>query len=316
VGDEVLAFVLSRDEFRPVRHLATRTRVAAQVRRLRYQWSKFHLGGDYAERHGPRLLESTRAPLEALYDDLLAPLESLLPAGRLTIVPHGMLHGIPFHALYDGAQYALDRWEIAYAPSAAVWRACRLRREPAAGPSLVFGVADAQLAGVSAEVAGLRDIVPDAIVYADDAATLAAVPTDGAYRYLHFATHALFRRDNPLFSGLRLADGWLVAGDLYRRRLDCFLATLSACRTGMNALAPGDEAIGLTRAFLHAGARAVMVSLWTAHDAATAALMCACYAGLAAGKCRAAALREAQQRVRALYPHPYHWAAFILIGAR
>jgi CHAT domain-containing protein len=231
-------------------------------------------------------------------------------------VPHDILHAVPFHALHDGARDALDRWEFAYAPSAAVWRACRTRPEPVADRSLLFGVPDSQIAFVSEELAGLQGIVPNASVYEGDRATIDAVPHDGAYRYIHFATHAIFRRDNPLFSGLRLADGWLVAGDLYRRRLECSLATLSACQTGASALAPGDETLGLTRAFLHAGARAVMASLWMAHDAATAELMQACYAGLAQGQGRAAALRAAQQAVRSRYPHPYHWAAFALIGAR
>jgi CHAT domain-containing protein len=193
---------------------------------------------------------------------------------------------------------------------------CRLRREPEAGHSLFFGVADPQISAVRAELEALQQIVPHATLYRDEAATFAAVPSDGAFRYLHFATHALFREDNPLFSGLRLADGWLVASDLYHRRLDCSLATLSACHTGTSALAPGDETIGLTRGFLHAGARAVMVSLWTAQDAATAQLMQACYANLVQGKGRAASLRAAQQAVRAEYPHPYYWAAFVLIGGR
>jgi CHAT domain-containing protein len=286
------------------------------VQRLRFQWSKLQLGAGYADRHGARLLENARSLLQTLYQILFAPLESLLPGARLTVVPHGLLHAIPFHALYDGTTYALDRWEIAYAPSAAVWQACRRRGEPEATSSLVYGIGDPGIACVREEVAALRGVVADATIFEDEAATLAAVPSEGAYCYLHFATHARFRQDNPLFSGLRLSDGWLVAADLHRRHLECSLATLSACRTGVSARAPGDEAIGLTRGFLHAGARAVMVSLWSAHDAATAALMRACYAGLSAGKSRAAALQGAQQAVRALYAHPYYWAPFILIGAR
>jgi tetratricopeptide (TPR) repeat protein len=316
VGEEVLAFLLGRNGFHVVRHLAQQTHVARQVERLRFQWSKFRLGGSYVARHGPQLIAGTRSILRELYHQLLAPLAGLLPGTRLTIVPHGVLHSIPFHALFDGEQYALDRWEFAYAPSAAVWRACRLRSDPDAERSLVFGVSDPQTAHVSDEVAALQNLLPNATVYEDDAATLAAVPAGGAYRYVHFATHAIFRRDNPRFSGLRLADGWLTANDLYRRRLDCSLATLSACHTGMNALGPGDEVIGLTRGFLHAGARAVLVSLWLAHDAATAELMECCYAELTRGTGRAAALRAAQQAVRARFPHPYHWAAFALVGAR
>jgi tetratricopeptide (TPR) repeat protein len=316
VGEEVLAFVLSREEFRTVRCLADRADVAREVERLRFQWSKFRLGAGYAERHADRLFQGTQAVLSALYEMLLRPLEPILPPGKIAVVPHGFLHSVPFHALHDGQGDALDRWEMAYAPSAAVLRACRLRGEAGGSRSLVFGVSAPEIGSVLDEVAALRAILPDAVVYLDGEALVEAVPREGEFRYLHFASHAVFRDDNPLFSGVRLADGWLVAGDLYRRRLDCSLATLSACQTGVNALAPGDEGIGLTRGFLHAGARAVVVSLWSAHDQATANLMPPFYRHMEEGMGRAAALRAAQQEVRSRYPHPYHWAPFALVGAR
>jgi CHAT domain-containing protein/tetratricopeptide (TPR) repeat protein len=315
VRNEVLAFVIDRKHLRTVRFLAPRVAVEHQAERLRFQWSKFRPDG-YVERYSAQLSEATRGVLRSLYSMLLQPLEPLLTARKITVIPHSVLHGIPFHALHDGEQYALDRWEFAYAPSGAVWRACRLRREPDVDASLVFGISDPTIAHVRDEVAGLRKYLPEAQIFQDEEATLSAVPERGVYRYIHFATHAVFRQDNPLFSGLRLIDGWLMANDLYRRRLECRMATLSACRTGMGRVAPGDEVLGLARGFLHAGARAVMVSLWTAHDAATADLMQECYARLAAGEERAAALRAAQQAVREEYAHPYYWAAFALIGAR
>jgi CHAT domain-containing protein len=78
----------------------------------------------------------------------------------------------------------------------------------------------------------------------------------------------------------------------------------------------GDEQFGLVRGFLAAGARAVAASLWPADDAATAALMVSFYTRLAQGTPPAAALRAAQQQTREAYPHPYYWAAFVLIGTR
>jgi CHAT domain-containing protein len=138
----------------------------------------------------------------------------------------------------------------------------------------------------------------------------------GQCSLIHLATHALFRADNPLFSRLRFADGWLLARDLYEIRLDCELATLSACRTGVSDVEAGDELFGLTRGFLAAGAHALAVSLWPADDAATEALMTHFYGALADGAPRAAALRAAQRAIRAQYPHPYHWAAFVLVGER
>ncbi|HLV80505.1 MAG TPA: CHAT domain-containing protein [Chthonomonadaceae bacterium] len=316
VGEEILAFVVDRRRFRTIRGLASRSEVKALVERLHLQWSQPGLE-DPSGRHGPQLLATAQKLLGDLHGLLLEPLEAFLQAPRLRIIPHGVLHGVPFHALYDGRRYALDRWEIACAPSSAVWRACRLRG-PSSGaraPALIFGLSDPGIAHVQEEVAALKALLPEAEVYEDAAATLAAVPEEGAYRYVHFATHGLFRRDNPLFSALRLADGWLIAHDLSRRRLECDLATLSACRTGLHAVEPGEELLGLARGFLAAGARAVLAGLWAVDDVATAALMQACYARLVTGMGKAAALRQAQQQMRERCPHPYYWAAFALIGA-
>jgi CHAT domain-containing protein len=131
---------------------------------------------------------------------------------------------------------------------------------------------------------------------------------------VHLACHGQFRPDNPHFSAVRLADGWLTVRDAYSLDLHCELVTLSACESGMSSVTPGDELLGLARGFLSAGAPALLVSLWTADDAATAALMQRFYARLVAGASPATALRVAQCEALRTTPHPYFWAPFILIG--
>src|SRR5207237_1534552 len=100
---------------------------------------------------------------------------------------------------------------------------------------------------------------------------------------IHLASHAVFRHDNPLFSAIRLADGWLSLYDLYNLRLRASLVTLSACETGVNDVLAGDELVGLARGFFQAGAASLVVSLWAVDDASTAALMRHFYAYLEAG---------------------------------
>jgi len=78
--------------------------------------------------------------------------------------------------------------------------------------------------------------------------------------------------------------------------------------------APGDERNGLVRGFLLAGAPAVLATLWTVDDETAATQMAAFYRGLGNGLRPAAALRQAQLELRRAYPHPYHWAAFVLTG--
>ena len=78
---------------------------------------------------------------------------------------------------------------------------------------------------------------------------------------LHIACHGRFRSDNPFFSALHLADGWMIVRDAYELRLRCMLVTLSACETGVSALAPGNDLVGLARVLLSDAAR--LTDVWT-----------------------------------------------------
>jgi CHAT domain-containing protein len=128
------------------------------------------------------------------------------------------------------------------------------------------------------------------------------------------ACHAQFRPDNPLFSSLQRADGWLTVRDTYSLNLNCGLVTLSACDTGVNALAPGDELIGLTRGFLSAGSPSVLLSLWTVDDEATAQLMMRFYEDLRTTQSPSRSMRTAQIGMLKERPHPFFWSPFVLVG--
>ena len=165
------------------------------------------------------------------------------------------------------------------------------------------------------ELAELAPLFPSATVLLDDQATVAALRAQApAADVLHLACHGQFRPDNPLFSSLRLADGWLTVRDAYGLDLNCGLVTLSACETGVSAIAPGDELIGLARGFFSAGAPSLLVSLWTVDDESTAKLMASFYTRLRAGENPAAALRHAQCELLSDHPHPFFWSPFVLLG--
>jgi CHAT domain-containing protein len=146
------------------------------------------------------------------------------------------------------------------------------------------------------------------------------------YRYLHFATHGLLDSDRPGLSALVLSlvdeqgkpqDGFLRAHELYNLQLPAELVVLSACQTGLGKDVKGEGLVGLTRAFLSAGAARVVVSLWNVNDRATAELMTKFYRQmLQAGARPAAALRAAQLELgqQKQWQAPYYWAAFTLQG--
>ena len=133
---------------------------------------------------------------------------------------------------------------------------------------------------------------------------------------LHVATHGLFRPDNPFFSALKLADGWIDVRQIYRLPLQATLVVLSACESGAVQVQSGDEPIGLARGFLAAGAETLVVSLWNVHDASAAELMRKFYAQLTStvDKRPASALRHVQCAAASAGLHPYYWAPYIVIG--
>jgi CHAT domain-containing protein len=102
---------------------------------------------------------------------------------------------------------------------------------------------------------------------------------------------------------------------IYRLPLAARLVVLSACESGAVQVQGSDEAIGLGRGFLGAGAQSLVVSLWNVHDASAALLMDQFYAHLAGdGRRTASALRAAQQQAAAEERHPYYWAPYLVMG--
>jgi CHAT domain-containing protein len=192
---------------------------------------------------------------------------------------------------------------------------CLARAEPQFGTALLLGVADERIPGVHQELHALDQIFGDIKRYSDEAATTEELRSNAAgVDVIHLACHAQFRSDNPLFSALQLADGRFTAQDAYGLKLNCGLVTLSACETGMNAVAPGDELMGFARGFFSAGSPTVLMSLWTIDDEATTELMVSFYAELARTKSPASALRHAQIKLLKEKPHPFFWSPFVLVG--
>lgn len=327
-GGDITAFIGAGKDVRVARHPGAAARVRRLSQRLAVQWDRFRAGRQFAGRHLRLLERSARQVLSSLYEELVAPLEPLLdaavgmvpgddPMPRLAVVPHGPLHQIPFHALFDGERYLVERFEISYAPSATVYALCQRRIRRESGRALVFGVEDPLIPAAVDEACAIAGRLPDAKLYVGEAATVAALRerTTGS-RLLHLASHGLFRADNPMFSALKLHDGWLTAAEVMDLNLDGALVVLSACESGRSEVVGGDEILGLTRAFLGAGAATLVVSLWLVQDETTAHLMRRWYEMLGGGMEPAAALRAAQLEIKDIEPHPFLWAPFVLIGKR
>jgi CHAT domain-containing protein/Tfp pilus assembly protein PilF len=164
-------------------------------------------------------------PARQLHARLFASL-GLPPQGKLLIVPHGVLHYLPFNALHDGKNYLVDRYSIRVLPSASVLTFLHQRKSK--GKSLlIFGNPDlgdprADLPGAQKEAMEIAQMRPGSTLLMRAAATKSAAQSLGPnFAYLHFASHGTFNAEKPLQSGLFLApdrtsgaDGMLTVGDL------------------------------------------------------------------------------------------------------
>ena len=321
-GDELIAFVVSRHAAHVARRLARLDDVRKALAELHFQLGRVELGPEYVARHRARLAAGVQAALGRLYQLVVAPIRHLLERERLLIAPYGPLHLTPFHALWDGARYLLQDYELTSAPSASVavycaarWSGLAYRRFAGLAPL------DPRIPQAQAEVTAAASHFAEATTLLDADATEAGLrrAASGA-DVLHLATHGLFRPDNAFFSALKLADGWLDVREIYRLRLTARLVVLSACESGVGEVRSGDEVVGLARGFLAAGAETLVASLWNVHDASAAQLMEHFYRALqqedgSNGQVRpATALRTAQLAALAAGQHPTYWAPFFTIG--
>jgi len=269
---------------------------------------------DYVQRFHEPLMEATNHHLAGLYSELIAPVRERLRSRHLVVVPHDFLHYIPFQALRGGAGSLIDDFTVSYAPSASIFAHCQTLPPPAGQRTLILGFPDARSPHIVDEIRAVADASPEPTVLLGSEASRKALSDMGpGCAVVHIATHGYFRRDNPMFSAVRLGDSYLSVYDLYHLKLPVGLVTLSACATGSSVVVDGDELLGLVRGLLCAGARSLLVTLWDVQDRATAEFMKFFY-GRLREEPDTLALREAVLALRETNPHPYYWAPFVWMG--
>lgn len=296
----------------------------------------------------------------------------LVPDGPLHLLPFAALIDRTVAGAQEqtGGRYLIEATPVHQVLSLTLYQELKLRRartDSGASDLIALATSQAQLADPAtralraadyAEVGKLPEL-PWAKVEAEQITALfgasATLLAGGAAtesrvkqlapgpRYLHFATHSFVTDVVPLDSALVLhgdltaeagSNGLLQAWEIFEQvRLQTDLVVLSACESGLGPEAGGDGLIGLTRAFHHAGARAVVASLWRVADRSTSRLMTEFYSALRDGLSYDDALRHAQlsmikgpprkgwwQRLWSgpdevnRFEHPFHWAAFTLAG--
>jgi CHAT domain-containing protein len=334
-GQDIYIFQLSRNgiDVEIVRNVApkldrlvslwrTNLELAAQAASLQDRASAF-----------AGLQENCLGLLQRLYDLLLKPVSNAVNAcNHLIIVPYGILHYLPFHCLFDGVQFLIERpnLNVSYLPAAALLDICRQRGQRirtkgiSLKDSLVMGLSDNGRLAYAVQEAEAVAKQLGTLPALNKAATTTRLWQAGVRSpIVHIAAHGLFRLDAPNFSHIKLSDRQLSAIEVFNLDLSsCSLVTLSACETGRAVVRGVDEVIGLGRGFLYAGAASILPTLWKVDDASSAELMEMFYQALLSEYSKAASLAGAQRAflarartsIRPYRVHPYFWAAFHLIG--
>jgi CHAT domain-containing protein len=281
--------------------------------------------------------DSWWAPAASLSDSLIRPLQrnSLLEGiDHLYLVPHGILNYLPFALLPLNSKVdesvVMEQYTITYLP-AAVTLVRDMQSTGAPQSLLALAPAKARLRYALEEARSISELYrPRSRLLSGAEATESAFKEQaGGNGVLHLSTHGYFNVNNPLLSGLELEaddnnDGFLEVHEILGLSLNAGLVTLSACETGLgsgyfNEIPAGDEFVGLTRAFLLAGSRSVLATLWEVDDRSTVDLMNGFYrrlhpTGSTGGQASALAQIQRKLRSSASYKHPFYWAPFVLVG--
>jgi CHAT domain-containing protein len=312
--ESVAIWVVSRESLNITRVPVRREELAARILAFRERLQSIS-----------RIEEET-AILSAL---LIQPANAFIEgASVIGFVPHRELHLVPFSALGPTAGESLiDRFAIFHVPSASVLRFTLERRGTRERGARVLALGNPDLGKpgfdlpfAQKEAERLTWSFPEAEVITREQATKQwFIESASDYGIVHIASHGEFDPDMPLLSALQLASdddgesGDLTMREIFALSLRADLVALSACQTGLGRVTSGDELVGLNRAFVYAGTRQILSTLWRVDDVATAVLVKHFYREQARVE-RAEALRLAQIEVRRRYPHPAYWAAMVMSG--
>ncbi len=275
----------------------------------------------------PRSSDLTRDPdARELYRKLIEPAADLIPSGsRVIVVPDGCLHNLNLETLATAAgHYWIEDAAVEIAPSLLLLGNAEIRATNA-DSVLLIGNAErsdpdlAPLPYAAREISGIAKLYRNQRQISGPEAQPEAYRAADPARYslIHFAAHAVASQDDPLDSAVVLSPGKntakLYAREIVRIPLHAELVTISACRSAGASTYSAEGLVGLAWAFLSAGARNAVASLWDVNDQSTADLMETLYAKLRAGEPPERALHDVKlgfvhaQNVRS---KPYYWAAF------
>ena len=308
VNERVLVFLVTRETLTPVALDINRKEIEEAIDAIREY--------DFAALDNPH-----SENFKKLHEWLFEPLKPYISTNSIGIIPHDLLHYVPFAALSDGEDHLVNKHTLFNLPSANVLRFLSEKRSSETGGLVALGNPTLDLKAAQTEVETITPLYNTSPWVGYQATESQFWAQAKQAEILHVATHSDFNPINPLFSSLKFApsdthDGRLEVHEIYGLDLteNTNLVVLSACQSQVGTISNGDEIISLHRAFMYAGTPSIVASLWNVDDEATSILMEYFYRNIQDGMNYAESLQKAQIKVSEEYAHPYYWAGFVLTG--
>jgi CHAT domain-containing protein len=277
------------------------------------------------------VIQDSNASGKRLYEMLIAPAQNLIPRNsRVVIVPDGSLHGLNFETLLvpsPAPHYWIEDAVVSYSDSPLLIAAARHGSPAKHGKLLLIGdpvssSADfPPLPQAAVEMTSIEKYFPPSrsdVLKGNAATPDAYLKSDpGEFAFIHFVAHGTSSSIRPLESAVILTQqgdsSKLYGRDVVKLPLNAELVTISACRGAGSRNYSGEGLVGLSWAFLRAGARGVIAALWDVNDSSTATLMDGLYGQISKGQDPATALRNAKLTLLhsgTIYQKPFYWAPF------
>lgn len=305
-GDDLHIFVVRKDAL-----------ISAQqpgaIRQLKADWDDLerHISScsvkwerlASVQRH---LDKTARTHLHHLYEGLISPVNDELRQ-RIIFAPHGFLHGIPLHALFDGTSYLDERFEIGYTPSASLY--CHPADNAPDGNPLFVAFSTTPNSSSIQEVENAALLVESATILKNPSVDELREALRTPRRIVHIAGHAGIDTVTGKISWIETREGRLTNRDLTEMNIRAQTLVITGCQTARRLIQPGDEWLGLMRSFYLSGASTIVSAFWDIRDEAARRFSDNFYKAFD-GRNALQAVRSAAEAVRGWRTHPYFWAGF------
>lgn len=305
-GDDLNIFVLTSSGVSCVRRPAVIGRLKQTWENLERHIASCSVTWEKLIAVHQKLYDTALAHLGDLYNELVLPIESVL-GESVVFVPHGFLHAIPLHALYDGQQFLLEKHRISFSPSAALY--CAPAPSRRSGPPLFIAFSGGTRTSSLDEVEEAAENFSQPVVLINPPLERLCDALAVSRSLVHIAGHAGIDVVGGKLSWIETAEGRLTSRDLMHMQINTDTLVITGCQSARRMIHPGDEWQGLMRAFYMSGASTIVSAFWDIRDESARQFAAEFYEHFDGNNAPLAA-RNASAILRSRKSHPYFWAGF------